>query len=65
MSEKTKITDIEDESSDEEDPVPDYDTCTEKELNQLFKTCEPAYEIQVGGKGREYVLHLASSKGYV
>lgn len=47
------------ESSDEEDPVPDFDTCDENELNRLFKTVEP-YEIQVG-KGREYILHLSAS----
>lgn len=47
------------ESSDEEDPVPDFDTCDENELNRLFKPLEP-YEIQVG-RGREYILHLSSS----
>lgn len=47
------------ESSDEEDPVPDFDTCDENELNRLFKSVEPV-EVQVG-KGKEYILHLSSS----
>lgn len=47
------------ESSDEEDPVPDFDTCEENELNHLFKPVEP-YEIVVG-KGKEYILHLSAS----
>ncbi|XP_063704339.1 WD repeat-containing protein 89 [Culicoides brevitarsis] len=48
------------ESSDEEDPVPDFDTCDENELNRLFKRLEP-FEIQVGQDLKEYILHLTTT----
>lgn len=55
------------ESSDEEDPVPDFDTCDENELNQLFKSIEPVYEVtlkdDVNYIKNDYILHLTTSSG--
>lgn len=50
------------ESSSEEDPVPDFDV---GDVNKHFKMCEPSDEIAHAGQAKEYVLHLAfNGNGY-
>lgn len=49
-----KTYDKSESSSEEENPIPDFDT---GDVSKLFKMCEPSDEIHIGNQ-REYVLQL-------
>lgn len=61
MSEIMDVFDDKADSSDEEDPVLDEDSCTQSEINELFKFNYYVTSEQSVSLKKNYILHLGAT----